>query len=216
MFVPPSAGTGVAPTPRLLERLLPCAWVGAQPSQGLRPALRPWTHHADRPLALRADAPGALPAPVVPCALQSAWEGPWGVGVIQELVTIPDPRILASSRPARGAPHIHRKTPRLTPTRHPSDSRGLSGVGGAGQTLSLGRREDSPPRCWGQPRRRIPPSPAFWDASGQNPPAWSPASTLPHPAPPRPPPPGLAGQPPSDGVSQEPKEFPTLWPHSQC
>ena len=65
MFVPPSVGTGVAPTPRLLERLLPCAWGGGftQPSQGLRPALRPWTHHVARPLALRADAPGALPAP---------------------------------------------------------------------------------------------------------------------------------------------------------
>ena len=34
MFVPPSVGTGVAPTPRLLERLLPCAWGG-----GVHPAL---------------------------------------------------------------------------------------------------------------------------------------------------------------------------------
>ena len=49
MFVPPSVGTGVAPTPRLLKRLLLCAWGGggAQPSQGLHPVLRPWTHHGD-------------------------------------------------------------------------------------------------------------------------------------------------------------------------
>ena len=32
MFVPPSVGTGVAPTPRLLKRLLLCAWGGGAPS----------------------------------------------------------------------------------------------------------------------------------------------------------------------------------------